>query len=668
MWDTESEVFLGGTSHTRTFRTSGRGALGVRRRSLADQGSRREEWWRSGRSAVGGRTLQRPAAGDSLCRSRCLQVSSIGCPFRRPCSPDDSDGGDDQVAICGFVERVTGASAHLCHVDRSACEVCVQQAPLAPPESNPVVASLVFKATQDVDPGDSVGALLGRWATAAIHRESIVHFAPASFACDAILICDPDSPSLTRAVESILQQKEVFTLLHLVPSRAGDRSVPTPIADKANVRVHLADDHPWKTVHELLPQLTAPFLAIQTDDTESESDRLLRAIYALDHRGDDAYVGVVSRGAVDSSSASESQQKPPAHVHWPTFVCRRSSLIERGGLRCNDRDPAAELVNRLFHQGRVTTDEHSGVIAKTGGSIDRPVIELTPWEKSVGHGDGYSASQARCDVVLPFRDQFDFVREAVAGLLGQLDADIVIHLVDDQSTESTAALFAELAEHSNIRFYRNRVNLGPFATFNNISYFAETPFLAVQDADDISLPNRLAESCRLLSLTGADLMGAATELFGEPDLVRQTARSEEIDAAGRTRYLRRSRYPRRRYAGYYMENPSIVMRVDWFRRLGGYADFGESKRNRTGVDTELQARAYYARSHIAISQQVLVRYRCHGHSATNHASMGLGSKPNQESHQELDRRLALYATGSFDPRPFGALSRHRGVTRRVDRP
>ncbi len=599
---------------------------------------------------------------------------SISCPFRQPL-----ETGDDDVAVCDFVRRLTGAADDRCRVHQSACEVCVQQPPLASPETNPVISSLVFHATENAD-GDSDSAqfLLRNWAQSAILLESAIHFAPATYCCDVLLDCRAGGRELAQIADRVLDQKNVFVVLHLIVDGGTDMAIQQ-YKQLPNVRLHHVAKSPlpgpatWQVLHTLVPRLETPFVAVQTADTLSRPDRLFRALFALDRDGGEFYAAAIDRNDSLLVSSSPDGNHNEITLQLPTLVMRRATVADMGGICRTRLDAATEFLTRATkQQRRFIIDEHA--VADSLPAFGQQPDALIPlMEPIAGSGDGFPQRRAACDVVLPFRDQLDFVRQSLESLLAQREVDVVIHLVDDDSREPTDDFFNSFQSHPNIRFYRNRRNLGPFSSFNNVSHFAETSMVAVQDADDISLPERLSRCCHLLEVSGADLMGSATELFGDPQIIphvahipSEEAHSHQNRAPSQARkFFRRSKYPRRRSAGYYLENPTLVMKVDWFRQLGGYADFGEAKRNRTGVDTELQARAYYSRSNIAVTRDVLLRYRCHSSSATQHCSSGLGSQANQESHQELNRRLIRYGGGSFDPRPFGSLHRHVGLTRPI---
>ena len=108
------------------------------------------------------------------------------------------------------------------------------------------------------------------------------------------------------------------------------------------------------------------------------------------------------------------------------------------------------------------------------------------------------------------------------------------------------------------------------------------------------------------------------------------------------------------------------MRASAFELLGGFGDFGEVYRNRCGLDTEFYLRAFYSGRRFAISNQVVLRYRCHRDSATQNGLTGWGTPPRRWSELECRRRAALFQKAAYDPRLFGALAAHVGVTQRLN--
>jgi hypothetical protein len=90
-----------------------------------------------------------------------------------------------------------------------------------------------------------------------------------------------------------------------------------------------------------------------------------------------------------------------------------------------------------------------------------------------------------------------YLREAVDSVLGQTWTDLELIVIDDGSTDGTAAMLAGYAD-SRIRVSRNPANLGLTQSLNRGLSLAGGEFVARLDADDISLPPRLERQVAFL--------------------------------------------------------------------------------------------------------------------------------------------------------------------------
>ncbi len=84
-----------------------------------------------------------------------------------------------------------------------------------------------------------------------------------------------------------------------------------------------------------------------------------------------------------------------------------------------------------------------------------------------------------------------FLREAVESVLGQTLMDIELIVIDDGSTDATAEILDEYAAADLRVVVETRANAGRAAARNRGFELARGPLVAVLDADDIALPERL---------------------------------------------------------------------------------------------------------------------------------------------------------------------------------
>ena len=90
-----------------------------------------------------------------------------------------------------------------------------------------------------------------------------------------------------------------------------------------------------------------------------------------------------------------------------------------------------------------------------------------------------------------------YFAEAVESVLGQTFADFELLVVDDGSSDDSVAVLRS-HEDARLRLERNEHNLGLVATLNGAVQRARGRYIARMDADDVSLPTRLAEQVAYL--------------------------------------------------------------------------------------------------------------------------------------------------------------------------
>ena len=175
-----------------------------------------------------------------------------------------------------------------------------------------------------------------------------------------------------------------------------------------------------------------------------------------------------------------------------------------------------------------------------------------------------------------------------------------------------------------------------------------TPFLAIQDSDDISYPNRLWYSIDTLEREEGDMFGGGMEVFLEPD-------AGMIREVGRTYADRYPVWPSgQRWStcpNGFLVNGTLVMRRSLFERLNGYHDL------HCGGDVEFCTRAFRAGAKQIISGAVVAARRVTGRSLSRSGEYAMGQPKRQEI---IDRVAALYARyerSEFDPARHGCLDR-----------
>jgi glycosyltransferase involved in cell wall biosynthesis len=112
-------------------------------------------------------------------------------------------------------------------------------------------------------------------------------------------------------------------------------------------------------------------------------------------------------------------------------------------------------------------------------------------------------------VLLAVRDGERYLRTAVESVLRQTMSDLQLLVVDDASTDGTAAILEGVADHR-VRVLRNDAQLGLAGSLNRGLDEARGAFVARLDADDVAMPSRLERQLRRLSEDpGLAVLGSA---------------------------------------------------------------------------------------------------------------------------------------------------------------
>lgn len=105
--------------------------------------------------------------------------------------------------------------------------------------------------------------------------------------------------------------------------------------------------------------------------------------------------------------------------------------------------------------------------------------------------DVISNSAPMISVVLPVYNGASYLRESIDCILVQSHSNFELLIIDDGSTDDSASIVSSFTD-PRIRFY-SQENKGLAATLNRGIALAKGAYIARQDQDDISLPDRLSK-------------------------------------------------------------------------------------------------------------------------------------------------------------------------------
>lgn len=198
----------------------------------------------------------------------------------------------------------------------------------------------------------------------------------------------------------------------------------------------------------------------------------------------------------------------------------------------------------------------------------------------------------------------------------------------------------------------------PARSVHRIWRWLETDAVAIQDADDVALPHRLAESLQALA-EGADLVSGCMRQFVDPAF-RDDA---ELQRNCRVRPLIKSGIVWKEHApqGCLIHGVATYRRGT-FEQINGYTPWF------CGADTELGPRLQLHGYAVKFVSEVWGLRRIHRTSMTNRDDIGLNSRNREQVRAELSTRVANWLIQpATDLRPFGGLDQdlHSPATVRV---
>jgi glycosyltransferase involved in cell wall biosynthesis len=225
----------------------------------------------------------------------------------------------------------------------------------------------------------------------------------------------------------------------------------------------------------------------------------------------------------------------------------------------------------------------------------------------------------RVTVLMPVYNAASHLREALTSILAGSFADVELLAINDGSTDESERILQSIAD-PRLRVVQNPENLGVIATLNRGLDLAEGDLIARMDADDISMPERIARQVEFmdanpeigLSGTWAKTLGARPER-----MIRVPLSAVEIHA--------------QLFAFNALCHPTVILR----RNLLAQHKLRYSAEARHGEDLDLWMRSSdnFGLANLPI---VGLRYRVHANQVTKRFEV-----EQQETLTKLRRRQLL---------------------------
>lgn len=130
-------------------------------------------------------------------------------------------------------------------------------------------------------------------------------------------------------------------------------------------------------------------------------------------------------------------------------------------------------------------------------------------------------SKVRVSVIVPVHNAELYLGECLDSIIAQTETDLEIICVDDGSTDSSASLLDEYAEHDQRIRVLHQICQGAGAARNTGLKVARGTYLSFLDADDFFEPEMLMESSDKMDATNADIVVFGSWIY---DTIRKTNR------------------------------------------------------------------------------------------------------------------------------------------------
>lgn len=203
-------------------------------------------------------------------------------------------------------------------------------------------------------------------------------------------------------------------------------------------------------------------------------------------------------------------------------------------------------------------------------------------------------SQPLVSVVIPAYNAQEYLAESLDSILSQTYENIEVIVIDDKSTDNTARIASERAAgDKRMRLVRNLVNLGIGGNRSKGIELARGKYICWQDADDISMPDRIAQQVAVLEQNAKiGVVGGWLQFF-----------DDKGDGAVR-RYSDDDKKLRSKIFMYNpVAQPASMFRAECYREVGVYDETYQ-----VSEDLEMLFRVG-ERYEFSNVQKVVVRYR-----------------------------------------------------------
>lgn len=158
------------------------------------------------------------------------------------------------------------------------------------------------------------------------------------------------------------------------------------------------------------------------------------------------------------------------------------------------------------------------------------------------------------------------LEKAAASVLAQTYRDLELILCDDASTDDTWRIMQRIAaQDARVTVFQNKTNRGLGASLNGCLSRAGGEYIARQDADDVSDPDRIERTTDFLLSSGAPYAACGVRVFDDGGIWSTRQYPQKI-----TKHIIAQKNP--------FFHPTMVFRRAVLEGVGGYSETPETRR------------------------------------------------------------------------------------------
>ena len=175
-------------------------------------------------------------------------------------------------------------------------------------------------------------------------------------------------------------------------------------------------------------------------------------------------------------------------AYWTNPLCEDEALIDEIDL--------AKQMTKLYKDAKLRESMGKKAVdyIKSKFNWDKHIIP--GWVKVINRFDmSVKEDKPLVSVMILSHNRKDFLNEAIESILNQTYPNIQLVVVDNGSTDGSADLIKKISESvkGKIPIITNKTNLGCPTARNQALKLCTGKYIAIQDDDDISLPERIEE-------------------------------------------------------------------------------------------------------------------------------------------------------------------------------